>query len=88
MNVSLTPELEEMVGNKVKSGMYHTASEVIREGLRLLKQQGELRQFRMSQFRDQVNIGLNQLEHGQYSDYDADSISSQVEEIKAEGIDS
>ena len=37
MNVSLTPELEELVNEKVRSGLYHTASEVVREALRLLK---------------------------------------------------
>jgi len=36
MNVSLTPQLEEFVRRKVKSGIYNNASEVIREGLRLL----------------------------------------------------
>ena len=39
MNVSLTPELEEFVNLKVQSGRYSTASEVIREGLRLLERQ-------------------------------------------------
>ena len=42
MNVSLTPELEQYVNGKVQSGMYHSASEVIREGLRLLKEREEL----------------------------------------------
>ena len=37
MNVSLTPELEALVNEKVRSGLYQTASEVVREGLRLLK---------------------------------------------------
>ena len=37
MNVSLTPELEELVNEKVRSGLYQTASEVVREALRLLK---------------------------------------------------
>lgn len=36
MNVSLTPQLEEFVRRKVESGLYNNASEVIREGLRLL----------------------------------------------------
>jgi antitoxin ParD1/3/4 len=35
MNISLTPELERLVNEKVKSGRYASASEVIREGLRL-----------------------------------------------------
>ena len=37
MNVSLTAKLEELVNEKVRSGLYHTASEVVREALRLLK---------------------------------------------------
>ena len=37
MNVSLTPELEKFIDDKVESGLYNNASEVIREGLRLLK---------------------------------------------------
>jgi antitoxin ParD1/3/4 len=37
MNVSLTPELERLVNEKVDSGLYQTASEVVREALRLLK---------------------------------------------------
>ena len=38
MNVSLTPELEQLVQDKVASGLYQTASEVVREALRLLKE--------------------------------------------------
>ena len=38
MNVSPTPELERLVNEKVESGMYQTASEVVREALRLLKE--------------------------------------------------
>jgi antitoxin ParD1/3/4 len=41
MNVSLTPELEELVNQKVRSGLYQTASEVVREALRLLKQRDD-----------------------------------------------
>lgn len=44
MNVSLTPELEQFVQEKVSSGLYYSASEVIREGLRLLKEREQLQQ--------------------------------------------
>ncbi len=40
MNVSLTPELDEFVNAKVSSGLYNSASEVVREGLRLLNTNG------------------------------------------------
>ncbi|MDE3099885.1 MAG: type II toxin-antitoxin system ParD family antitoxin [Verrucomicrobiota bacterium] len=39
MNVSLTPELEKFVAKEVDSGLYRTASEVVRAGLRRLKEQ-------------------------------------------------
>jgi antitoxin ParD1/3/4 len=38
MNVSVTPELEQFVQDLVASGRYHSASEVFRDGLRLLEQ--------------------------------------------------
>jgi len=38
LNVSLTPELERFITDRVASGRYQTASEVVRAGLRLLEQ--------------------------------------------------
>jgi antitoxin ParD1/3/4 len=37
MNVSLTPKLEKLVSQLVEQGRYRSASEVVREGLRLLE---------------------------------------------------
>jgi len=44
MNISLTPELEKFVEQEVGSGLYQTASEVVRAGLRLLKREEMLKQ--------------------------------------------
>lgn len=43
MNVSLTPELKQFVELEVETGMYQTASEVVRAGLRRLKEDQESR---------------------------------------------
>lgn len=59
MNVSLTPELEKYIDEKVASGLYHSASEVIREGLRLLKDQDALREIRLNKLRQQIQAGIN-----------------------------
>jgi len=59
VNVSLTPELEKYVSEKVESGLYHSASEVIREGLRLLKDQDALRKIRLHEVRQQIQEGVN-----------------------------
>lgn len=36
MNINLTPRLEEMVRQKVMSGLYTSAGEVVREAMRLM----------------------------------------------------
>lgn len=64
MNISLTPELERLVEERVKSGRYATASEVIREGLRLLEEQEELKQQRLADVRRKIDRGLDQLDKG------------------------
>lgn len=64
MNVSLTPELERFVQGKVESGLYNNASEVVREGLRLLKEHDEMR----ARWREQVERGWIQAQAGQVVD--------------------
>lgn len=64
MNVSLTPELEHYVSKKVESGMYHSASEVIRDGLRLLRERDELHRRAIEDLRGEVRIGVDQADSG------------------------
>ena len=61
MNVSLTPELEKLVQKKVSSGRYNSASEVVREALRLLEQQDKLRDAQLKHFRSRLDRGLASL---------------------------
>ena len=65
MNVSLTPELEELVARKVESGRYQSASEVIREGLRLLDDQDRLKALQLDEVRKKIQTGLDQLDRGE-----------------------
>lgn len=51
MNVSLTRELEEFVRDRVATGRYHSASEVVREGLRLLESREQVRTLQMEDLR-------------------------------------
>jgi len=59
MNVSLTPELEQYVQEKVSSGLYYSASEVIREGLRLLREREQFQQTRLQELRQEIQLGLD-----------------------------
>jgi antitoxin ParD1/3/4 len=81
MNVSLTPELEQWVQNKVKSGRYHSVSEVIREGLRLLEERDILRQVKLERLRDDIRQGV---ESGEVTPLDMEEI---IGECRAEAGD-
>jgi antitoxin ParD1/3/4 len=69
MNVSLTPELEKFVEKEVKGGLYQTASEVIRAGLRRLKEDQEARLAKPPRTLDELEAKLlqsvNRLERGE-----------------------
>jgi antitoxin ParD1/3/4 len=79
VNVSLTPELERLVSEKVETGMYQTASEVVREGLRLLKDRDD------RQLRADVRAGFDSVELGDHTDYTARSIRALASRVKATG---
>ena len=85
MNVSLTPTLEELVQQKVATGLYNSASEVIREALRLLEERDELRKMRLGTLRKEISVGLDQLERGEVSEYDDQSLNTLAVDIKAKG---
>ena len=82
MNVSLTPELEQLVGDKVRTGMYQTASEVVREALRLLKQRDE---WKLEQLRRELRGGFEQIEQGDYTEHTSGSVQGLARDIKRQG---
>ena len=68
MNVHLTPELEQLVQTKVRSGRYNSASEVVREALRLLEERDQLTELRKEAIRQQIDEGWNALRRGESVD--------------------
>ena len=64
MNVSLTPELEKFVSTKVESGRYNSASEVVREALRLLEEHDQVRAARLAEFNQELDRRLASLDRG------------------------
>ena len=81
MKISLTRELEQLVSDKVKTGLYQTASEVVREGLRLLSERDQ----RVEALRREVRAGFEAVERGDYTDYDEDTIHELTDDVNARG---
>ncbi len=68
MNVNLTPELETLVQNKVRSGRYNSASEVVRDALRLFEERDRIRELQIRELGHKINQGWSSLERGQWVD--------------------
>jgi antitoxin ParD1/3/4 len=71
MNVSVGKDLESYVRSKVESGDYATASEVVRDGLRLLREKELLFEARLQSLRGEIQKGIDQIERGELLDGEA-----------------
>ncbi|MEW9615880.1 type II toxin-antitoxin system ParD family antitoxin [Shinella sp. S4-D37] len=67
LNVSLTPEFADFIEEAVASGSYVSASEVVRDALRLMRQERESEAARLALLRKAVDAGLAQSERGEFS---------------------
>jgi antitoxin ParD1/3/4 len=68
MNVNLGPVFDQFVSDLLKGGLYQSQSEVVREGLRLLKEREELKQLRLAGLRKEIAIGSEQADRGEFID--------------------
>jgi antitoxin ParD1/3/4 len=74
MNVSLTHQLESYVQQKVATGMYNSASEVIREALRLMAEKDAEQSLKLATLRADIQQGLDSVAAGQAGVFDPEQI--------------
>ena len=87
MNVHLTPKLEQMIQSKVKTGRYNSASEVMREALRLMDERDQMKAMQKEELRKKIAAGVASAKAGRLSDGDeffAQMDAELDEEIRAE----
>ena len=78
MNISLTPELEGLVEERVRSGLYASASEVVREALRLLQQREQDREAKLTDLRRELAPALAEFERGEGAPLDMAAIKAEA----------
>ncbi len=84
MIVDLSQELEQLLQDKVESGRYPSASEVVRDALRLLVDRDEMMGLRTSELRQKISEGLDSLQRGEWVDGDQFFAELEAEEIELE----
>lgn len=79
--MDLPEGLEQFVQIQLASGKYQSVSEVITEGLRLLQE----REGRLEALRKDAQVGLEQLQRGEFTEYDDNTLRDFFQEIKLQG---
>jgi len=82
VNISITPELDEFLQSRVKSGRYQTTSEVVREALRLLERHERERDEAFQRLKAKLERGAAEAERGEL--LDGDEVFSELREMLEE----
>ena len=82
MQVSLSPELERFVEEKLQRGEFASPSEVVSNALSLWKAQEELTPEDLDQLRAEIAVGLQQSRRGESAPLDMDSVRTQVRRLR------
>ncbi len=89
MHISLTPELDNIIKEKLTSGLYKNASEVVREALRLMKTNEELiYQMKLDNLRSKLAQGERDLESGRYTELAQKEMGSFFQAVKNKALNS
>ncbi len=81
MNVSLPAQLEQYVREKVESGLYSSASEVVREALRLLQEHERDQEAKLAQLRRDIEEGLRDAREGRLLEFDDAGLEAFMKQV-------
>ncbi len=85
-NVVLTDHYEQLIASLVDSGRYQNASEVLREGLRLVESREAEDALKLQALRDAVDKGISAIDRGDYTEFsDADSLKAHLSTLGRRG---
>jgi antitoxin ParD1/3/4 len=85
MNINLGAQWESFINEHVKTGRYLSASEVVRDGLRVLMAREQLRQLRLGQLRKEIGKGMKALDGGDYIELDESDLKSFAQDVDKRG---
>jgi antitoxin ParD1/3/4 len=89
MELAVSPDLEQIVREKVESGHYASTDEVLREALQLLDDRDRLRAWKLEELRKEVAVGIQEAEQGLVAPLDMEAVRARVaERLRGQGKES
>jgi antitoxin ParD1/3/4 len=84
-NINLTDHFDRLIEAEVRSGRYSNASEVVREGLRLMERRKEEERTKLKWLRGAVKSGLDQIHRGEGMEFTSvDQIERHIDQLGKE----
>ena len=80
MNTPLPPKIEQLIKERLQSGSYNSATEVIEDAFEALAERENFQAVRA-----ELDHADDQLERGEYTEYDENSIRDMADQIKTRG---
>lgn len=80
-NVVLTDHHENIIGTLVGSGRYQNASEVIREGLRLVEAREAIEALKLHALKEAARFGFADLNHSRFADVKDDRLEDFIDDL-------
>ncbi len=77
-NISLTDHHDDLIEAKIRAGEYANASEVVREGLRLIQERDQELAARVDAIKSRVAVGLEQAARGDFVEGATDEIRKRI----------
>ncbi len=85
MEITLTPELEDLLNEELATGDYFSPADVLREGLLSLRTRRIPKEVRLENLRREVQKGIDDIRQGNYKTYNADELDDFIEDIIGRG---
>jgi antitoxin ParD1/3/4 len=83
MNIVIDPVFEKIIEDQIKSGQYDTPEDVVRAGLMRLQTEVQFSAEEIEELREDIQIGLDQADRGEFVEFDAEDIIKEAREILA-----
>ena len=83
MNVSLSPDIQKFVDQKVQRGEYDSPEEAVNHILSLVKSQEELTPEELADLRAEVDVGLAEADRGEFAEFTAEDVIAERHAARA-----
>ncbi len=86
MDVTLKPELEQVVSERVKRGEYENADAFVQHAIQRLIEEDDAEDAQVEDIRLRVEAGEAEIDRGEFVEFDAETVPNLAEDVHKRGL--